>query len=373
MPVLATVPPRLAAPSPAGATRSAATSADRATCSSPASGSGCSCCSRWCRSRRSLANPAQVENWLGLASIGVALAFAVWFERLAARDLPPTWLGFATSQFDIAVISLGFVSFLVAGRPIVATNSLVHYTMYFVALAGTGLRYDPRVCLAAGAAAPAAIRRHRHLGGLYEPSVWTVDPIYGTFQWDSQVSRLQLIAVATIIHAAVVVRSRTFWLDSMRDHLTGLFNRGFFDESLARLVANQASGARPFTLALIDLDNFKSVNDRYGHQAGDDALRYAAERLRETFRDDDIIARYGGEEFAVLVQADRASAVARLDAWRIALNADSRSPRLSASVGVASLPEDGVHGTALLDVADRRLYAAKAAGRNRTIADGHAA
>ena len=56
-------------------------------------------------------------------------------------------------------------------------------------------------------------------------------------------SRLQLIAVATIIHAAVVVRSRSFWLDSMRDHLTGLFNRGFFDESLARLVADQAGGA----------------------------------------------------------------------------------------------------------------------------------
>ena len=203
--------------------------------------------------------------------------------------------------------------------------------------------------------------------------MWAVDPFYGTFQWDSQVSRLQLIAVATVIHAAVVVRSRTFWLDSMRDHLTGLFNRGFFDESLARLVASQASGSRPFTLAIIDLDEFKSVNDRYGHQAGDDALRYAAERLRETFRDDDIIARYGGEEFAVLVQTDRASAIARLDAWRIALNAESRSPRLSASVGVASLPDDGTHGAVLVDVADRRLYAAKAAGRNRTIADGYAA
>jgi diguanylate cyclase (GGDEF)-like protein len=320
-----------------------------------------------------LATPAQVEHWLGLVSIGVALAFAAWFERLAARDLPPTWLGFATSQFDIAVISLGFVSFLVAGRPIVATNSLVHYTMYFVALAGTGLRYDPRVCLAAGAAALVEYGAIVTWVGLYEPSALTVEPVYGTFQWDSQVSRLQLIAVATVIQATVVVRSRSFWLDSMRDHLTGLFNRGFFDESLARMVADQPGGARPFTLALIDLDNFKSVNDRHGHQAGDDALRYAADRLREAFRDDDIIARYGGEEFAVLVQADRASAVSRLEAWRIALNADSHSPRLSASVGVASLPEDGVLGPSLLDVADRRLYAAKAAGRNRTIADGYAA
>ena len=316
----------------------------------------------------SLANPGLVENWLGLASIGVALAFAVWFERLAAREVPPAWLGFATSQFDIAVISLGFVSFIIAGRPIIAANSLVHYTMYFVALAGTGLRYDPRVCLAAGASACLQYGALITLVGWYAPTVWAVDPLYGTFRWDSQVSRLQLIAVATVIHAAIVVRSRTFWLDSMRDHLTGLFNRGFFDESLARLVASQASGSRPFTLAIIDLDEFKSVNDRYGHQAGDDALRYAAERLRETFRDDDIIARYGGEEFAVLVQTDRASAIARLDAWRIALHAETRSPRLSASVGVASLPEDGTHGAALVDVADRRLYAAKAAGRNRTIA-----
>jgi diguanylate cyclase (GGDEF)-like protein len=321
----------------------------------------------------SIANPGQVENWLGLASIGVALAFAVWFERLAARDLPPWWLGFATSQFDVAVISLGFISFLLAGRPIVATNSLVHYTMYFVALAGTGLRYDPRVCLAAGGAALLQYGALITWVGLYEPAAWTVEPVYGSFQWDSQVSRLQLIAVATIIHATVVVRSRTFWLDSMRDHLTGLFNRGCFDENLARLVSSQALGTRPFTLALIDLDDFKAVNDRHGHQAGDEALRFAAERLRVAFRDEDIIARYGGEEFAVLVQADRAAAVARLDAWRVALNADSRSPRLSASVGVASLPEDGLLGPDLLDVADRRLYAAKAAGRNRTIADGHAA
>ena len=320
----------------------------------------------------SLANPGQVENWLGLASIGVALGFAVWFERLAARPVPPAWLGFATSQFDVAIISLGFVSFIVAGRAIVASNSLVHYTMYFVALAGTGLRYDPRVSLAAGAAALLQYGAIVTWVGVFEPGVWTMSSVYGVFQWDSQVSRLQLIAVATIIQAASVARSRTFWLDSMRDQLTGLFNRGFFDESLSRLLAGQDRAGTPFTLALIDLDDFKSVNDRYGHAAGDEALRFAAARLREAFREGDIIARYGGEEFAVLLQTDRASAVARLDAWRAGLCAAARIPRLSASVGVASLPEDGTT-RALLETADRRLYAAKAAGRNRTVADGHEA
>jgi diguanylate cyclase (GGDEF)-like protein len=190
--------------------------------------------------------------------------------------------------------------------------------------------------------------------------------VYGVFQWDSQVSRLQLIAVATIIHAAVVVRSRAFWLNSMRDQLTGLFNRGFFDDSYARLMAGD--GAMPFTVAVIDLDHFKHVNDRYGHAAGDDALRFVAGHLKESFRENDVIARYGGEEFAVLLQTDRASAIARLDAWRAALHASARIPRLSASVGAASLPEDGT-GRALIETADRRLYAAKAAGRNRLVAD----
>ena len=319
----------------------------------------------------SIANPGLVENWLGLASIAVALAFAVWFERLAARDMPPTWLGFATSQFDVAVISLGFVSFIAAGRPIIASNSLVHYTMYFVALAGTGLRYDPRVCLAAGGAALVQYAAIVTWVGLREPAAWAVSDVYGTFQWDSQASRLQLIAVATIIHAAVVVRSRAFWLGSMRDQLTGLFNRGYFDESLARLLAERAPG-QPFTVALIDLDDFKSVNDRYGHAAGDEALRFAASRLREAFRDEDIIARFGGDEFAAILRVDRAAAIARLDAWRAGLYSDARIPRLSASVGAASMPDDGAT-LALLEVADRRLYAAKAAGRNRTVAEDHAA
>ncbi|MCC6988443.1 MAG: hypothetical protein IT181_05560, partial [Acidobacteria bacterium] len=149
----------------------------------------------------SLANPGQIENWLGLASICIALAFAVWFERLAARPSPPGWLGFATSQFDVAIISLGFVSFIVAGRPIVASNSLVHYTMSFVALAGTGLRYDPRVCLAAGGAALLQYGAIVTWVGAFEPSARLVSDVYGTFQWDSQASRLQLIAVATLIHA----------------------------------------------------------------------------------------------------------------------------------------------------------------------------
>ena len=265
----------------------------------------------------------------------------MWFERLAARPVPPAWLGFATSQFDVAIISLGFVSFILAGRPIVASNSLVHYTMYFVALAGTGLRYDPRVCLAAGGAALLQYGAIVTWVGLREPSVWTVEPIYGTFQWDSQVEpaaahrrghdhpRRRGGAVAGLLAR----------LDARPAHRA--LQPRLLRRELRPPGRRPAPARRPFTVAIIDLDDFKAVNDRYGHAAGDEALRFAAGRLREAFRDDDIIARYGGEEFAVLLQADRATAVARLDAWRAALHADARIPRLSASVGVASMPEDG--------------------------------
>jgi diguanylate cyclase (GGDEF)-like protein len=317
----------------------------------------------------SLHQPRQIENWLGLATVLVALVFAVAFVYLAKRPAPPTWLGFATSQFDVAVISLGFVSFIVAGNPIVATNSLVHYTMYFVALAGTGLRYDPRVCLAAGASALLQYLAIILWVAMREPAVFTASPLYGTFQWDSQLSRLQLIAIATIINTAVVVRSRHFWLNSMRDRLTGLFNRGFFDESLARMVAARQATQTPFSVAMIDLDHFKMVNDRYGHASGDAALRQAAERLREIIRNEDLVARFGGDEFAVVMHARHDIAVARLDGWRDTLLNGVHEPRLTASVGIATFPEDGTSVEALVRAADRRLYAAKALGRNRTIAD----
>ncbi|MCC7242163.1 MAG: GGDEF domain-containing protein, partial [Acidobacteria bacterium] len=267
----------------------------------------------------SVAEPDLIENWLGLASIGVALLVALWFLRLAARPIPPAWLGFATSQFDVAIISLGFASFVFAGRPIVATNSLVHYTMYYVALAGTGLRYDPRVCLSAGLSAVVQYGLIVAWVAFGEPAVYQASPVYGTFQWDSQLSRLQLLAIATVIHTSVVIRSRRFWLSSMRDRLTGLYNRGFFDEGLLRLIVIARQTSTSFSVALIDIDHFKHVNDRYGHATGDRALGRAADRLRDCFRDEDLIARWGGEEFAVILQAHPGTAAARLDAWRASL------------------------------------------------------
>ncbi len=314
--------------------------------------------------------PRQADNWIGLASVVVALAFALLFLRLAARADPPTWLGFATSQFDVLVISLGSLGFVLAGDPVTATNSLVHYTIYFIALAGTCLRHDPRVCLAAGAA---ALVEHGAIVlwvGLCVPAEKLHAPLYGQFGWDNQIGRLQLLVIATGLNAAIVVRSRRFWMDSMRDRLTGLLNRAFFEESFTRLAALAGRSTTRFAVAIVDLDHFKSINDRLGHAEGDEALRRAAVRMQQAFRGKDVVARIGGEEFgALLIGVDRRTAAARLDAWRAALHADAREPRLSASVGVAAFPEDGATPEALMAAADRRLYAAKRAGRNRLVAE----
>jgi diguanylate cyclase (GGDEF)-like protein len=314
--------------------------------------------------------PAETDNWIGLGSIGVALVFSLVFLTLGRRPDPPRWLPLVTSQFDIALISLGSLGFVLAGNPLTATNGLVHYTVYYVALAAACLRHDPRVCLAAGAA---AVLEHGAIVawvGLALPPEARISTQYGTFAWDNQIGRIELLVIATVLDTAIVIRSRRFWLGSMRDRLTGLFNRGFFDESLTRLLDARLRSRRPFAIALADLDHFKAINDRFGHAEGDIVLRQAAVLLQEAFRGKDLVARYGGEEFgALLFDLDKDAAASRLDAWRAALAADRRDPPLTTSVGVAAFPDDGDTPAGLLATADRRLYAAKHAGRNRVVAN----
>jgi diguanylate cyclase (GGDEF)-like protein len=142
----------------------------------------------------------------------------------------------------------------------------------------------------------------------------------GTFGWDNQIGRVELLAVATVLNTAIVVRSRRFWLGSMRDRLTGLFQSRLLRRELMRLVESRLRSRSPFAVAIADLDHFKSINDRFGHSGrrrGPSSRRAASSR--KLFRGKDLVARYGGEEFAaLLVDLDLASAAARLEAWRAA-------------------------------------------------------
>lgn len=158
---------------------------------------------------------------------------------------------------------------------------------------------------------------------------------------------------------------------AIRDSLTGCFNRRYLDETLARELARARRASYPLSLVIIDLDHFKRINDTYGHQAGDEALKELAQRLRADIRHEDVLCRYGGEEFISLMpRMPLAVAVERAERWRRAI-AEIRVPyanselQFTASAGVATYPEHASMVDELTQAADLALYLAKHEGRNR--------
>jgi diguanylate cyclase (GGDEF)-like protein len=161
---------------------------------------------------------------------------------------------------------------------------------------------------------------------------------------------------------------------SARDGLTGIANRRRFDEALAHEWARAARQGQSLALAMFDVDWFKSYNDHYGHQAGDECLRAVAHALDATVcRSGDLVARYGGEEFAFIAPATEggdASSMARNVCKAIEALAlpheTSTFGHVTISAGVAALmPAKGDTADVLVRRADEALYAAKQQGRNR--------
>jgi len=158
------------------------------------------------------------------------------------------------------------------------------------------------------------------------------------------------------------------------DSLTGLLTRGAFVDLFERDVSRSRRSGEPFTLALLDLDHFKQLNDGHGHPFGDEILRRTAQQLRSGIRTHDVLGRYGGEEFALLMPGlakeagVRAAERVRGHVEALKLEHDHTRLHLTISAGVAAFPQDGVDWESLLTAADAALYEAKASGRNRVVA-----
>lgn len=151
---------------------------------------------------------------------------------------------------------------------------------------------------------------------------------------------------------------------SITDGLTGLYNYHYFQECLDEQIINSKKYFKPLSLLMMDLDNFKEINDKFGHPMGDQVLIKVATILNHCLRSDDIICRYGGEEFAIiLTDCTNDSAYALSERVRIAienLNISAKEVyKLTTSIGVATFPEHATNKNDLVDLADTTLYKAK--------------
>jgi two-component system cell cycle response regulator len=164
---------------------------------------------------------------------------------------------------------------------------------------------------------------------------------------------------------------------AITDALTGLHNRRYMETHLAGLVDQAASRGKPIAVLVLDIDFFKSINDSYGHDAGDDVLREFALRIRKSIRNIDLACRYGGEEF-VIVMPETDMGVATMVAERLRrriageafpISQGARAIDVTLSIGIAALAGVGDTAADMLKRADQALYRAKRDGRNRVVAD----
>ena len=320
------------------------------------------------------------ENWIGALLVLCALLAAALLYFAARRDPRRSWIGIVSTALDVTLITLTLGAFMLFGEPLSATNSLVVFGAYYLAIIATALRHDPRLSLLAGVL---AVSQYALLVGFAVSTfdlmgAGVVSERYGSFSWSNQIARMILLTAAAALATIVVVRQGLLLHRSSIDSLTALYNRGAFAERLETEVTRSRRHGHPLSVAMIDIDHFKLINDSYGHAAGDEALVQFAQGLRSAFRRTDLVARYGGEEFVVMLpETPPAAATLKLEgflryisqrSFRVSRRGDAIT--MTVSAGVAGVPDDLDDPEKVLAAADARLMAAKRAGRNSVIGAG---
>jgi diguanylate cyclase (GGDEF)-like protein len=242
------------------------------------------------------------EGLVGLSLTSGTFLLALTVYLMISRGYNSSWLRFASSAFDVTLVSSALVLFLLLNQPHTAVNSKVVFEGYFLVIGSASLRYDKRVCITTGLLAFAQYFAIVYFTASHwdlNNSVYTPYP-YGLFSWSTQISRLIIMFTASAL-----------------------------------------------SIAVIDADRFKSLNDTHGHSAGDLVLRAIGSMLRESFRQSDTAGRYGGEEFIVILpETDMEAAQRKVERLReqvastpIALATRGEKTQMTISAGLASFPQ----------------------------------
>ena len=317
-----------------------------------------------------------VESIDGFVGTSLGLALALVWLALAKRKRRYRWLSFATSASDVSMETLVLV-LIATQSPAASVNTLIVWSCYPLSIFMTALRNDGRVTLFAGLLT--IVEYSLLVTWVFAqagPHEVLSSPDYGPVSLSNQIQRLVLLLVATLLTAVVVYRIQRLVMLSGTDTLTGLPNRSFLVHRVPQIVEQARKDDTSITLAIIDLDLFKRINDDYGHPVGDRALRHVVEVLRNDLGSDELFMRVGGEEFVLLLHRSMGPAWERMEILRkrvaaSPLSLDDERPdkmTITFSAGLASCPVDALDVSNLMRRADQRLRKAKQGGRNRVVA-----
>ncbi|HKR62683.1 MAG TPA: diguanylate cyclase [Thermoanaerobaculia bacterium] len=202
------------------------------------------------------------------------------------------------------------------------------------------------------------------------------DYITKPFQYPELLARIRAGKRIVDLQKELMETNKRLELLSITDGLTKLHNHRYFQDELARAFDESQRYQRPLSLAMIDIDFFKKINDTYGHAVGDDVLKRAAALFRESVRSTDLVARYGGEEFAVMMpETELRDGCAFAEKIRTLieqtpLETQAGPVQATITIGIASVPHTRTHTPKeLIIAADRALYRGKKNGRNQVQAE----
>lgn len=312
-----------------------------------------------------------ISLFISVTAVAIA-AFSFWLVSHQAKSSLISW---TLTSVDISLVTLVLLLIALYSNPIVATNSLVIWQIYALVIFSTTLRLNLKITLFAGLL---SVIEYSALTIFLDQRFQLVElgirsEEYGIFSWPLQLGRIFILTLITAVAAGFVVRTRNLVIFSGTDSLTGLKNRAYFEHLFPTEVANATKSSKPLSLAFLDFDHFKSINDKHGHAVGDFALQAVGDILEKHSPSPFKVARWGGEEFALIYPGQtKEEATSLLNRIRAELRdgvqvTPKLNLRLQVSAGIAECPTEGKDPVKLINLADDRMLSAKRNGRDQVI------